>query len=82
VLITHGPAWRILDYVPYDREHVGCFPLAQRIDNLENLKAHICGHIHESYGHGTREKDGVRFVNACTCDSRYRPINPPIIIDV
>jgi Icc-related predicted phosphoesterase len=81
VLITHGPAWRIFDYVPDDREHVGCFPLAQRIDQLK-LKAHICGHIHESYGYAIRESDGLKFVNACTCDRSYRPVNPPIIIDI
>jgi Icc-related predicted phosphoesterase len=82
VLITHGPAWGILDYVPYNREHLGCFSLAQRIGHLENLKAHICGPIHESYGQGTREKNGLKFINASTCDGRYRPVNPPIVIDI
>lgn len=82
VLITHGPAWRVLDYVPRDAEHAGCFPLAKRIDELLELKAHVCGHIHEGYGYGIRESDGLKFVNASTCDGHYRPINPPIIIDI
>ncbi len=82
ILITHGPAWRVLDYVPRDAEHVGCFALARRIEQLSKLKAHICGHIHESYGSGVREHDGVIFVNASTCDRFYRPINPPITIDI
>lgn len=82
VLITHGPALQIFDFVPNDAEHVGCFPLAQRIDELTKLKAHICGHIHESYGYAIRESDGLRFANASTCDGRYRPVNPPIIIEI
>ena len=81
VLITHGPAHRIFDFVPRDELHVGCFPLAQRIAEL-HLKAHVCGHIHESYGFGVRESDGLKFANASTCDVRYRPVNPPIIIDL
>jgi predicted phosphohydrolase len=82
VLITHGPALLIFDFIPNENLHVGCYPLAQRIDKLSNLKAHVCGHIHESYGFAVREKDGVKFANASTCDSRYRPVNPPIIIDI
>lgn len=82
VLISHGPALHIFDYIPDENLHVGCYPLAQRIDQLPNLKAHVCGHIHESYGFAVREKDGVKFANASTCDSRYRPVNPPIIIDI
>jgi len=82
VLITHGPALRIFDWIPDIGEHVGCFPLAQRIDELTQLKAHICGHIHESYGFAQRESDGVKFANASTCTERYKPTNPPIIIDL
>ncbi|PTB92429.1 metallophosphoesterase [Marinobacter sp. B9-2] len=82
VLITHGPAWRVLDYVPRDSEHAGCFPLAKRIDELLELRVHVCGHIHEGYGYGVRESDGLTFVNASSCDGHYRPINPPITIDI
>ncbi|WP_152208284.1 metallophosphatase domain-containing protein [Marinobacter changyiensis] len=82
VLITHGPAFQIFDFVPDVREHVGCYPLAKRIDELPALKVHVCGHIHESYGFAIRESDGVKFANASTCTERYRASNPPIIIDV
>ena len=82
VLITHGPALGILDFVPHERAHVGCFPLLKRMDQLLSLTAHIFGHIHESYGFAVRESDGVKFANASTCDVSYRPINPPIIIDL
>lgn len=82
VLVTHAPALHIFDYIPAENLHVGCFPLSQRIDQLHQLKAHICGHIHEAYGFGIRESDGLKFANASTCDHRYRPVNPPIIIDI
>jgi hypothetical protein len=26
--------------------------------------------------------EGIRFVNACNCDESYRPINPPIVIEL
>lgn len=82
VLITHGPAFKIFDFVPDVLEHVGCYHLAKRIDELPALKVHICGHIHESYGFAIRESDGVKFANASTCTERYRASNPPIIIDI
>lgn len=82
VLITHSPALHIFDFIPQENLHVGCFPLAQRINQLPQLRAHICGHVHESYGFAIREDDGLKFANACTCDGSYRPVNPPIIIDL
>jgi len=82
VLITHGPALRIFDWVPRDAEHAGCYPLAKRIDELSSLKAHICGHIHAGYGFATREIDAVKFVNAASCTERYQPTNPPIVINI
>jgi Icc-related predicted phosphoesterase len=82
VLITHGPALGIFDWIPDIGEHVGCYPLAKKLEELTQLKAHICGHIHESHGFAVRESDGRKFANACTCDARYRPVNAPIIIDL
>ena len=41
---------------------------------------HVFGHIHEGRGATT---DGVTtYVNACTCDARYRPLNAPIVFDI
>ena len=82
VLISHGPALRIFDYIPGQRLHVGSHALGQKIDQLSSLKAHVCGHIHEAYGFAIRESDGLKFANAATCDERYQPVNPPIIIDL
>ncbi|MFC0704164.1 Predicted phosphoesterase [Marinobacter persicus] len=82
VLITHGPPLGIFDWIPDLGERVGSFELAKTIDRLPNLKAHIFGHIHEGYGFGVRESDGIKFANASTCTERYKPTNPPIIIDL
>jgi len=82
VLITHGPPLGIFDFVPQDNLRVGCYPLLVRIGELLKLKVHVFGHIHEGYGAQRRESDGVKFVNASTCTARYKPINPPIIIDL
>ena len=82
VLISHGPAFGILDYIPAINSHVGCQALADRINQLQHLKAHICGHIHEGYGFFASESDGLKFANASTCTERYQPTNPPIVIDL
>jgi Icc-related predicted phosphoesterase len=66
VLLTHGPAYGILDLVTesYGRDvHQGCQDLKKRIDNLSSLKLHVCGHLHLQGGHKT-VVDGKIFVNA------------------
>jgi len=81
VLITHGPPWGILDEAGanFDIQMVGCHDLLERLASL-SVKAHVFGHIHECYG--TRERDGIQFINASTCDERYRPTNRPIMVDL
>lgn len=91
VLITHGPPQNILDEtagyheVTYARErytppeHVGCFDLAQRV-KIVKPKIHVFGHIHHSYG--SLVKDGTLFLNASVCNEKYKPVNPPFIVDL
>ncbi len=79
VLITHGPRWGILDENTFI-ENCGCPILGEKIDQITNLKAHIFGHIHESYG--TINHQHVKYVNASVCNFMYVPENLPIIIDV
>lgn len=85
VLITHGPPNGILDEVPRSplgSSPEGCEELRKRVEQIAaggRLKLHIFGHIH--CGHGTHEEFDVKFVNACTCDESYLPINPAIVID-
>jgi len=80
ILITHGPARGVFDYVPQDDLHVGCLSIGARLPFLKQLKAHVFGHIHEGYG--VKERDGVIFANVSTCTVDYRPTNEPIVIDL
>lgn len=81
ILVTHSPAHGIGDFVPYNGgENVGCKDLLDKIYNLDNLKLHISGHIHYSYGQMI--KNNVISVNASLCTERYECINKPIIIEI
>ena len=74
VLITHGPAFGILDKVA--RDNVGCENLLSKIEEV-TPKVHVCGHIHEGYGEVIKE--GIKFINASINTVRYKPTNAPIL---
>lgn len=79
ILITHGPAWGILDDVIDKRGlHLGCELLAERIQKIKP-KIHVCGHIHT--GRGIYEKDGTLYINASVLNEQYQYIYNPITID-
>lgn len=81
VLITHGPPWGILDEVKarFQLERVGCKDLRERVLKLK-IQAHVFGHVHEGYG---QTWDGEqRYVNACTCNLRYEPVNEAISFEI
>lgn len=85
ILITHGPPHGILDAVPRlsGIDHAGCEELRTRVENIAangKLKLHVFGHIH--CGYGVHEEFGVKFVNASTCDEKYNPTQPPIVVDL
>lgn len=81
VLITHGPPYGIGDFVPYrGGEYVGCKDLLDTITTKLDIKAHICGHIHYSYG--VVHKNNISFINASVCNEAYEVINKPILIEV
>lgn len=77
VLVTHGPPRGILDLTS-GGDRVGCEELGLARARIRP-RLHVFGHIHESYG--VHRGDGVLSVNACNCDSRYRPSNPPVVVD-
>jgi Icc-related predicted phosphoesterase len=79
ILITHGPAWGILDDVEGRRgQHLGCEFLAERIKQIKP-KIHICGHIHSGYGH---YYDGhTHYFNAAVLNERYLYSHLPWHID-
>jgi len=78
VLITHGPAFGLLDKI-YSGENTGCEDLLTKIKAIKP-KVHICGHIHEGYGR--IEHQGTEFINASITNERNKPTNPPIIFTV
>ena len=51
-------------------------------ERLPTIKpaVHAFGHIHE--GAGVTTDGSTLYVNASTCNLRYRPINQPIVVDV
>jgi len=77
VLVTHGPPRGILDLTS-GGERVGCEELELARARIRP-RLHVFGHIHESYG--MHRADGVLSINACSCNSRYRPSNPPVVVD-
>jgi predicted phosphodiesterase len=82
VLITHGPPNGYGDLVNNWRQpntNVGCELLLNRIIDIKPL-INVFGHIHEGYG--VEYNDDTIFVNASICNSKYEPINKPIIIDL
>jgi len=79
ILVTHGPPFEILDRTD-EGINVGCKTLFYEIQNRIKPKYHVMGHIHEGYGIKVVEK--TTFINASSCDRKYRPVNPPITLDI
>lgn len=61
IVITHGPPFKILDFVDFNREYAGCIDLAKRIKEVKP-KLHVFGHIHENFA--IEEHDGIMYCNA------------------
>lgn len=71
ILITHGPAYGILD-MNDDHELCGCKALLEQV-NERKPKIHIFGHIHEGYGEFSNET--TKFLNVSYLDENYVPIH-------
>lgn len=84
VLVTHCPPYLIGDEVSGALGIVngGCEDLRRRVSSLAGgpLRLHVFGHFH--FGYGRYEELGIRFVNAANCDEDYRPVQPPIVVDL
>ena len=82
VLITHGPAYGILDEVNNvwsPTPNVGCKALRDMIVP-STIKYCIFGHIHEQGGKHLNI-EGTDFYNVSVLDERYRMVNTPTIIE-
>ena len=76
VLITHGPAYGILDRVP-NVGSVGSMSLEEAIMKKKPM-IHICGHIHSGYG--IMESEHTYFYNVSVCNDAYDVVNKPMEI--
>lgn len=75
VLITHSPAYGILDFD--DSINYGSEELLARLSTLQ-LKAHLFGHIHTQ--HGVEVIGRTIFSNGAIMNSNYDDLNAPQII--
>ena len=75
ILVTHSPAWGMLDDTERRRgTHLGCELLTERIKQIRP-KIHVCGHIHSGHGHYF---DGhTHYFNAAVLDEQYMYTQSP-----
>lgn len=87
ILITHGPAFGILDGIPQENGtlyHAGSKSFLNHLNWDSGLKLHIFGHIHEAYGE-EKGKNGIFSFHSINCshvNGRYKPVNKPIRIEL
>ncbi len=77
VLITHSPAFGILDFD--NGINYGSKEILMKLSDL-NLKAHLFGHIHSQ--HGVMEQNGIIFSNGAIVNADYSVLNTPNIIEI
>ena len=75
VLITHAPAYGILDFD--DGINFGSEELLEKLPSL-NLQAHLFGHIHAQ--NGVKTINGTIFSNGAIMNSNYDNLNKPQLI--
>ncbi len=76
ILVTHGPPMGILD-PGYQDPHVGCEALSLQVDQIQP-RLHVFGHCHSGYGR--MQKGNTLYVNASSCDERYKLVNKPQVV--
>lgn len=79
ILITHGPAFGVLDTVAGKMwDNLGCQLLTDKIKTIKP-KIHLCGHIHSGYGYLF---DGdTHFLNASVLNEAYQYTNEPLTFE-
>ena len=77
VLITHSPAYGILDYD--DEINYGSREILSKIETLPP-KAHLFGHIHRQ--HGILRQGDVVFSNGAIMNEDYSKLNTPNLIEI
>lgn len=77
VLITHSPAYGILDFD--DNVNYGSEEILERLAHLQ-LKAHLFGHIHAR--HGVVAQHGTIYSNGAIMTADYTHLNPPNLLSI
>lgn len=81
ILITHSPAYSILDKV-VDGYSVGSAALFCWLKYVGRPRLHIFGHIHEGYGQeevfASYNDTMMKSVNCSIVNERYEPVNKPV----
>ncbi len=80
ILVTHGPPYGIFDETD-DKQHVGCQDLLEQVQKRIKPRIHCFGHIHEG-GNCKKEIAGTTYINCSYVDKNYRPVNPPIVVNL
>jgi Icc-related predicted phosphoesterase len=76
ILITHGPAYGVLDGIPQEDGtlyHAGSKSLRDWIEKIMPEMV-LFGHIHEQGGQYVK-KEGILYINGSVVDERYRHVN-------
>lgn len=77
VLVTHSPAYGILDFD--DNINYGSEQLMLKLASLR-LKAHLFGHIHAQ--HGIIKNNGTVFSNGAIMSHDYSSLNAPSVVNI
>ena len=77
VIITHSPAYSILDFD--DNINYGDEQLLSIIETI-HPKVHLFGHIHAQ--HGTLTKEGIIYSNGAIMNADYTNLKSPNIIEI
>lgn len=77
ILLTHGPAYGILDRT-FTAKHVGCEELAKAMERIQP-QYHVFGHIHEAYG--MHKENGTTYVNASQVNLWNVLANKPVVVE-
>jgi Icc-related predicted phosphoesterase len=81
LLVTHGPPYRILDWVGRDR--VGCKDLLDAVERVQP-KVHVFGHIHAGHGKAYHIAEGKTVCyNAALVNDKYEldPKHHPWVLE-
>lgn len=87
IVITHSPPKNIFDesklWVPNNLgllKNFGCEFLREELLTRVKPMYNIFGHNHDGYGQ--TEIEGVKFINAATCNEMHQPDNAPVYFEL